>query len=453
MLPGLQYISLCTAGFILLALLGRWPASTAFAIACAVVLLDCLNVGTNGLTLGGVNFYLDDLALAVLVMAALLVLVHYRRGIPRYAFPCLILLFVASADLFRGIATYGLRTAGNNSRDIFCFAIPPAAIMLVQPIIRFDSSRLIRSLTWIASALTLIAVMRWGAVLPMPAGLIDDFRDVVRAIPADYSMVIAMSFIALTYLQLTMRATVPGIVAAAAFGTVTVFLQHRSVWAATVAGLGLMFVRTSITAAPRWLTLLVFGAGVMTITILSSNSIRKEAEQLITVNAQETRSDHSTVAWRVNGYEEALNRFTSGSVEDILIGGPAGWSDHTNTTASFASTHIHSRYVSVIAYYGIIGFTALVWWIALMLKSVFKARSGPGTTSGRTGVLLQVLLLSELVYLGPYSGGILIGGILGGIFAAAEYPTGTATPLFRRRTSELADYAIARRPLVPRAVR
>jgi len=109
---------------------------------------------------------------------------------------------------------------------------------------------------------------------------------------------------------------------------------------------------------------------------------------------------------------------------DELIGPPAGWG--TNTGGSFASIHIHGRYIETLAYNGLAGASALLaWLVVLTRRSRHRARSTSMVQPlpRSSAALLQAILLSELLYFIPYGGGILQSAVLGLLWIAATQGT------------------------------
>jgi hypothetical protein len=404
-------------------LLRRWPGWVAFATVVLAALLDCLEIGVNGVPLAGVNIYVDDVAALVLLTAGLFGLVRYRRGLPGDAVPCVVLLALAVIDFARGIGPFGLKDAGNTSRDIFEYAAPAAAIMLLAPLFRLPPRRLARWIVWAGYALSAVAALRWAGRLPMPVALAETsgLREVIRALPSDYACVIGLALIAALQIQIAERPRFSGWVPVAVFTAVTVLLQHRSVWAATAAGVGWLFARTARSRSLRWLTLAGFGVGSLTVAALAVPGSAERVELLFMSNVKETEGTNSTWAWRVQGYQEATDRLFASDATDILAGPPAGLL--LNVSAGFASIHIHSRYVSTLAYYGIFGLSALLLWFTMLARRVTRepqTAPGSGARMRPEAHLLEALLLAELVYMVPYSGSILQSACLGLLWVAAD---------------------------------
>jgi hypothetical protein len=161
----------------------------------------------------------------------------------------------------------------------------------------------------------------------------------------------------------------------------------------------------------------------LSVAALAFPEIGERVERLVVANVQEAQGDTSTWKWRVQSYREATDRLLTSGATDTLIGPPAGWA--ANSNASFASTHIHSRYIDTLAFYGTLGFAVLLLWFGVIAKRVgrpIRLVSGRRVRDHAGAPLLEALLLSELVYLVPYAGGLLQGTVLGLVWVAANQP-------------------------------
>ena len=201
------------------------------------------------------------------------------------------------------------------------------------------------------------------------------------------------------------------------FAVVTIFLQHRSVWVATAAGLAWLAIRTSRSFTVAWLSVAAAGAVTLGLVVIADPNVATTVESLVSGNVQEVQSRGSTWEWRVQGFAEATDRAFASDVTDMVIGPPAGWA--ANSNASFASIHIHDRYVDTLAFYGVFGLAVLLAWVVVLAKRVGQGQQ-LGGSGGSGSPLLQALLLSELLYLVPYFGGMLQGAALGLIWLAAS---------------------------------
>jgi hypothetical protein len=400
-----------------------------FAAISIAGLLDCFDVATPADAAaaaslgGGLNIYGDDVACIMLFLTGILLLIRHRKGMARDEMPGLLLMVLIALSVGRGIGSYSLKQAGNSARNLLTFLTPALTIMLLRPVLRLEAGRLSRLFGWAASCLCAIALLRWAGVLAIPTATVSEFdsHEVARVLAADYAIVVGQAFIAAIFLLVVERRTGWWWWAGAGlFGAITLALQHRSVWVATAAGLAWLGFRTARLSPTRWLGLAATAVVGLGFIMIADPAILKSASELVDSGVNETQDQHSTWAWRVQGYTEATDRVLDGGAVDLLIGPPAGWA--ANTLASFASTHIHSRFVDTLAYYGVLGATTLtVWFLMLIQRCRRRAQilAGRQVLSRGSAALLQALVISQIVYLVPYFGGILQGSILGLLWLAA----------------------------------
>lgn len=411
---------LVAAGLLLLRVAWHWPGWVIFAVLSVATLLNLLFFQSNGVYIG-VHIHIDDIASIAFLGISFLLLIRYRKSFPRDVVPCLVLIALAALSFSRGFGTFGLEEAGNTPRLLLSFTTPALAIMLLRPAFRLDVVRLTRWIEWAGLCLSAAALLRWAGLLPTPVEFQDNLREVVRTLPSDEAIIVGQAFIAAIYLQLVERRSAWWWASAGVLGGLCFALQHRSVWVATAAGLAWLALRTFRLLPERWLGFgATAGVALCLIMVAAPTSLVESAHKMATNNVQEVQSEDSTWAWRVEGYNEAIARLLASEPLDILIGPPAG--SIATSNGSQASMAIHSRYIDVLAYYGIVGFTVLLLWFGMLARRVgWPAKSLHGRpVSDHVGtVLLEALLLSEMVYLLAYYGTILQGSLLGLIWAAA----------------------------------
>jgi hypothetical protein len=425
-----QLLILLTLGVMLFLAIWYRPAWAVFAAISVASLLDCFGVATSvdgTAASSGVNLYGDDVACLILLAAGTLLIFRHPKRLSRDEAPCFLLLIVIALSVARGLDSFGLKQAGNSARGLCTFVAPAIAIMLLRPVLRLDAGRLARWLGWTGFCVSAIAILRWTGILAIPEQYVilshKELREVVRVLPSDYAMIVGQAFIAWIYLLIVDRQrTWWAWVSASLFGVVTLCLQHRSVWAATAAGLMWLAFRTSKVSPVRWFGFASTVGVVLGLIMIADPAILRSAGEMLSTGLSETRGSHSTWAWRVDGYSEAIDRFLDSEFIDTLLGPPAGWAK--NSGGSFASIHIHSRYVDTLAYYGAIGTAILLlWFIVLLVRCSRRPPSSIKTEGASQGslALLQALLISELIYLIPYFGGLLQGSVLGLLWIAATH--------------------------------
>jgi hypothetical protein len=394
---------------------------------------DLFNAGTTAINIG-VSIYLLDLACIALVGIALLHLARYPSTFPLDAYPCIALFVLLALNFARGVALYGPKEAGNMSRNLFFFVAPALALMLLRPVLSLHAERLVNLVVWSGLCLTAVALLRWTHVLPVISETWDGFREVPRVLPSDYAIPVGLAFIAAGYRAMAERKGSIWWMTAGLLGGVTLALQHRSVWVATILGFAWLVLRTLRRMSPLRLAGIalsgILGLGIITV---ATPKMLNTVDTLLTSNIRETEKSDSTWEWRVRGYDEAYERLLHSDLTDILVGPPAGVVD--NSGGSYASRHIHSRYVDTFANYGIVGLVTLLLWFTLLWR---RLRSAHAAAKGKrrvdASVCLEALFIAEVIYLIPYFGGVAEGSFLGLLWVAAQ----------RREVATLAQVSRAR---------
>ena len=411
-------------GLVFLTLVWARPWWIILAALTLASVLELFQVGVTGLQYL-VNVYPIDAVCFVLVGTGVVAFARYRKRIPIDVFPSIFLILMMALNFARGINIYGLRPAGNGARDIVYFASPALAIMLVRPAMRVDVSRVAHWLAVAGLCLSGLALLRWTGLLATPeVGFSYQYnmREVPRVLVSDYAFIIGAAFISAIYLRIVERRGKWWWAAVWVLGGVTLALQHRSVWASTIVGLIWFLFRTLRLSPFKLFAAIVGTAIVLGTAMLAVPQVMRGVDKLVTDNSTEVVRTDSTWAWRVQGYKEAIDRMLASEWGDLMIGPPSGWA--ANSSGSFASLHIHSRYINTFASYGIVGLTFLLAWLGLVAKRVgWPARSTRQRNALQYGgsTLLEALLLCSLVYFVPYFGGMLQGTVLGLIWVAAKY--------------------------------
>jgi hypothetical protein len=393
----------------------------------------------------GIFIYLDDIGCVVLIAAAMILAVRTGHLSSTFCWPLLILLGLAILNFCRGVALYGVKPAGNGVRDLVYLILPIIAISAIQPA-RIGISRIALWLCGASLLFVAVGFLRWSGVLPIPEDVLgaDEMRDVIRVLPADYAMLIGHALIAILAMQIIRGVRVAGLLMAACFGAILLVLQHRSVWTAIAVGIAWLAFRSLPRARAQWMHLasLVLAGATIASLLLVHYGYADKLISLLTLNVSETQQDDSTWSWRVNGFSEATERTFSAGALDAAIGPPAG--NDLSGIADMASVHIHNRYISTLAYYGVIGVALFGIWLWLFAARIglfgvatrYRQRRSPAA------MVIEALFVAELTYFIAYSGGLLHGALLGMFWVAASQECVPAGSTQKNRADGICQHAL-----------
>lgn len=414
----------------------RYPVAFANIAIAAAVLCDLTEFGTTGVQLG-ITIYPLDISCMALIASCVSVWLRTRSSPRDLCWPALILLGLAVLNFIRGVVLFGVKSPGNEARDLIYLVLPAVTFSFMGQALEMDVDRLIRYLRIACIGFALIAAARWAGVMPTPDVYDGQDRDIIRVLPSDYAAIIAQALIGVLGLQLKRGFRLSGMLMVGLLAGLIFALQHRSVWSATSAGLIWLAIWSPRLQRREWLKFTVLGlwlGAAVVISPLVASGPYERAVRLFSSNIQEVNQEDSTWEWRVEGYLEAIQRvFSNGPVEAIL--GPPSGRDLTNKVKTEASIHIHDRYIQAVAFYGSTGLLVLLIWLLNTELRIQRLTPRPHDRNGQCDkVILESLLVFVVIYFVPYSGGQLEGVLLGAIWLASSIQHG--------RTREMLPAAI-----------
>lgn len=378
------------------------------ALCMAAEAWDLLADGvTPSIQAAGVQLHLRDMLVTAAVLAALGQLAAGPR--PRWtagpaAFAVLLLLTLIS--LLHGMVAFGVQAAGNEARGEFLHVLGVAGyVAVIRP-----GKHLLPAIIRIWACLTVVflvqALLGWSQF-----GINSASSEVLsggkmiggRPVAAASALFIAQTAMMLLCLRWHERRHrwIAGILL-----SVTVLLQHRTIWVSVIAMVG-AWILLRPGRAGRKAAHLALLAGMAVAALLA---LFLTPDQSVTESLTESASDDSTMKWRMDGWAQFLAHLHG--VRDWLFGLPFG-SGFTRLGVNGAPVPVspHGYYVQLIMRIGLVG---------LVVLGVLVVRSLHATDrSTATGRLLWVLVLGELCYWLPYSpalpDGLLIGLLLRGV--------------------------------------
>jgi hypothetical protein len=340
---------------------------------------------------GEISLYPHDLACALFAAAGLLRLLWACRPKAAHFFLFgLCAFFLLSA--FRGIDQFGLQTAGNESRGT-AYALCAAFYFMTFSYDDLTRNRLINLMLACAYGLAGLAVFRWTALLlniPVPSNWAEVSGDkAIRVLNASQALIVCQ--VAMLAWTLQVRRQGIGVQRLLVYLLILIvlILQHRSVWiAGAVAGAWLYF-RSGRETRFNWRQIAyitIAGTCAICITMLiAGDTLLNFIQDSIFAAA----GDHSTLAWRVAGWDQLLFGQSQLGLGRRVIAGII-WEQAP-----------HSYYIQVLLRMGAVGLLLLIGVYANCMNRL------------RTNPLLQAWLVSQIVFFIAYSPGMEQGMILG----------------------------------------
>ena len=416
----LSLMTLATAGLAFLALVVLFHRFHVFG--CSVILgvyfVDSVFLGIPPVEIGGFNVTPLD-AISVVVMAAGLSRLAFRRPNILHAIWA-VFAIAGFLSFYEGYRLFDAKTPGVEFRPVFFLL---AAVTYCSS---FDlSAPALRGLkrAWYitAGALIVLAVYRWLALsfslpeLDSWSALEEaSYGRIPRVLTASQTLFLLNGWL-LTAPSLHGRRSsrIARASALLLLGFVLI-MQHRTVWAAAVVCLILLFGRLgTLLHRPVWLTGAVAGAAVVLafVSLDASSPIATSIRESIS----EPTQARSTFEWRVSGWQQlVLDDNGPGSVRDTLLGShPFGAGLRRRVDGEVINYSAHNYYVDTFMRMGAVGLAALLFWYGTVLWKIRLARWTSSTLLQDWRVVMTSILVAQLVYFigygADYGQGVLLG--------------------------------------------
>lgn len=302
------------------------------------------------------------------------------------------LLFVVGAAKFK-------KTAGVEFRSTF-YILATVVYLLTFRLQARQTAGIFRALYVSALALVCLAIYRWVSVGLGQYGFWYDYHTPLRVLDSSGTFVIAVSLLpgAAMWLGLNERRTGPMFLAPALL-LVVIALGHRTVWVATLAGLGaIWWLAGRHRRGSRAGVLVPIGIGaavVMAFLVLAPKSIvTHELERSVT----EAQQKNSTLAWRVDSWTSLVRDWARSGPLVWPAGKPFGTDmrRYIESQRIEVTVSAHSHYVSLLVRGGLI---ALFAYVAAQVITVRRLLTRQVEVPPWLGAeLLAVFMLVNMVY-------------------------------------------------------
>ena len=403
------------------------------AIALAFI-ADAITLGEPFLHVG-VNLFYPDVLLGPIMGVAVLRLL-LAPDAPRLNKAWLVFCITVGISTVTGLAQFGAG-AGVQARGYFYFV----AATLYGASFEINAARIqqiIRTLVWTALTLMALAVYRWivyyapiSALLP-PGGSYN-VDGAIRVIYANHAIVLAEVLIAgLFFTGISQSLQLAQLCAPLLLGMVLA-LQHRSVWLATLVGMGSRFVvvRTRTTSILQQLCLIAGIALVTSVPLVFSDKLGDVTQQ-IGQSAGGALRGEGTVREQLASWQEIISIWSHKGPREIAFGESFG----ADNTRSVQDEHGYWKKINYIAHNlfvqnlyntGAIGFLAYLLANIHVLRGLYqRARQPDGDLQA---AFLMVLMLMQLAYYIPYGVDFLQGVVFGAALAYLARPANAPVAL------------------------
>ncbi len=404
----------------------------------------------------GIFLYPGDIVFGLLALVALARLA-LANEVPGRSVLWLLFGVAIFISFLLGISQFG-RSAGTEFRNYFYVWIAGLYFWTFP----YDEAR-IKSIVngWIICSVLLVALacFRWVAEwmnLPIVlswrgSGAVAEYR----VLPSGATLFLAQTFMLLAYRSTIRSASRWTWLAVLVLLAVVLFMQHRSVWIAALAGIAAFYVlmpgrvRLLLTKAAVIGAVLV---GIPAIGLIAYGTMDKLVYSVQTSVVTGADLERGTAGGRIYGWNQLLQQMRP---TDYILGKPfgAGYERYEVPNARWKATYDpHNFYLQTLLRAGVIG---LFLWLAIYFVTMMRTlgKAVDGASSDLPPRLLCVMLITQLVYTMAYrlsyEQAILLGLAISIGLAARRSridPTRSTSPLFDRNGAPLPDRQSALRP-------
>lgn len=350
----------------------------------------------------GVQLFLPDLLFLLIGVAGLLRIFNVRLQRHHYAWLIFGAVLVLSFGL--GVLQYGTQ-AGVEFRTFFYFWAGVWYLMTFQ-LTAEQLEKILRTYMVAASVMVVLALFRWTA---MALGL-DIVRywneggSSLRVFNAPQTFFLAQAFLIGLYAYLNKtgpgwwRAFLPILFVC------IVMLQHRTVWAVTLASIAIIFLLAGKVRSKAISTFVLTGVlGTAVLLPFVAGGQLDTVQQSLSHSVEEVGQKDSTLAWRVESWKTLIEQWAYGGPVVNMIGNPfgAGFSRHIAFSQIELTQNPHNHYVYALLRVGLVGLLAMLAVYFTALRFMWKNLSQP-SLHWLDPKLLIVLVAGQLMYFISY---------------------------------------------------
>jgi O-antigen ligase len=409
---------------------GLWLIATTFV-------LEAVNMSQPFLRVG-LTLYVPDIPLALIAAAAGLRWL-LSDAVPRRHPAWAVLVLVFLLGLAYGLVRHGTG-AGVQARPMF-YALAAASYALTFPIGERELRHLVRAMLVAGCALMALVAYRWLVYfLPLrdllPPGGTYNIDGPIRVVGANWSMLLAATFVCAVFFARPLGSTGTLRLAAPLLLAFVLLLQHRSVWLGLIGATLMALLVARAQRVPLWqqVALLIAMATTAAAPLLFSQTLSSQVQR----SATTAITGQGTVEARFENWQATIEQWWGEGNRVRLLGREPGASTvreiETDTGTLKIAFGAHNNYVDALTRLGLIGFVALLAFYAYVLRGLVRLHRQRLPDAPFTALLL-VLLAGQLVFHVAYQAdymGFLAFGVAGAWVAGHARAAGRSAPATAR---------------------
>lgn len=350
----------------------------------------------------GVQLFLPDLLFLLIGVAGMLRIFKVR--LQRHHYAWLIFGAVLMISFALGVLKHGTQ-AGVEFRLFFYFWAGIWYLMTFQLTVE-QLDKIMRTYMVAAAVMVVLVIMRWVTLaLGMDiARYWNESGTSLRVFDAAQTFFLAQAFLIGLYAYLNKTGPAWWRVLLPILFVCVVVLQHRTVWAVTLASIAIIFLlsgKVRSKAVSTFVLAGVLGAAVL-LPFLVGGKL-DTVQRSLAHSVEEVGQRDSTLAWRVESWKTLIEQWAYGGPVVNMIGNPfgAGFSRHIELAQKELTQNPHNHYVYALLRSGLIGLLAMLAVYYMALRTLWRNRARPAMHLVDAKLLIA-LVVGQLMYFISY---------------------------------------------------
>lgn len=350
----------------------------------------------------GVQLFLPDLLFLLIGIAGVLRIFSVR--LQRHHYVWLLFGAVLMLSFVLGILQYGTQ-AGVEFRTFFYFWAGIWYLMTFQ-LTAEQLDKIMRVYMTAAAVMVVMAIMRW-VTLALGLDIARYWNEggtSLRVFNAAQTFFLAQAFVIGLYAYLNKTGPAWWRVFLPILFVCVVVLQHRTVWAVTLASVAIIFLLSGKIRSKALSTFVLAGMlGAAVLLPFVAGGKLEPVQQSLAHSVEEMGQRDSTLMWRVAGWKTLIEQWAQGGPVVNMIGKPfgSGFSRHIEFSQKEQTQNPHNHYVYALLRVGLVGLLAMLAVYYMALSGLWRYRNQPAVQVADAKLLIA-LMVGQLMYFISY---------------------------------------------------